>query len=111
MSAKMINVISTPIEERFLYHSFPRRGSNSAVEIETGCKVLSLIRDVGLLLAPEAVKWQYTHADDTPPRIQEIWQRRISFTELLPSELPRHAETFGHFALEFRIDTLKSLGA
>jgi hypothetical protein len=99
------------MQERFLYHSFPRRDRNSAVEIDTGCKVLSLIRDAGLLLAPEVVKWQYSHADGTSPRKQEIQQTRVCFTELSPSELPRHAESFGHFALEFRIDMLKGLGA
>jgi hypothetical protein len=99
------------MQERLLYHSFPRRDRNSAVEIDTGCKVLSLIRDAGLLLAPEIVKWQYSHADGTPPRKQEIQQTRVCFTELSPSELPRHAENFGHFALEFRIDVLKGLGA
>jgi hypothetical protein len=98
-------------QERFLYHSFPRRSRNSTVEIDTGCKVLSLIRDAGLLLAPEMVKWQYSHADGTPPRTHEIQQTRICFTDLSPSELRRHAENFGHFALEFRIDALKSLGA
>lgn len=38
-------------------------------------------------------------------------QRRASFTELTPQELARHSEEFGHFALEFDIDTLKRLGA
>jgi hypothetical protein len=35
----------------------------------------------------------------------------VCFTELSPVELPRHANEFGHFALEFPIDTLKALGA
>jgi hypothetical protein len=98
------------MEERLLYHSFPRRNRNSATEIENGFKVLSLIRN-GLVLAPESLKWRYSHADGTPPRGHEIKQTRICFTELSPSELPKHAESFGHFALEFRFDTLKGLGA
>ena len=38
------------IQERFLYHSFPRRGRETDAEITKGCKVLSLIRQVGLVL-------------------------------------------------------------
>jgi len=101
---------TTPID-RFFYHSFPRRGRSTATGIEKGCKILSLICEAGLLLAPEIVKWKYPHADGSPPREQETIQRRICFTELSPDELLRHAEEFGHFALEFDIDTLKRMGA
>jgi hypothetical protein len=65
----------------------------------------------GLVLAPEAVKWEYPHADGSPPRKQEVQQKRVCFTELSSAELPRHADEFGHFALEFEIDVLKGLGA
>lgn len=99
------------IQERFLYHSFPRRGRGTDAEITKGCKVLSLIRQVGLVLTPEIVPWQYEHQDGTPPRKQQVIQKRACFTELSPSELPRHAKEFGHFALEFQIDTLKAAGA
>lgn len=98
-------------QARFFYHSFPRRGKNTDKEIEKACKILALIRDEGLLLTPEITKWQYSHADGSLPRKQEIFQRRISFTELAPRELPRHADEFGHFALEFKIDVLRGLGA
>ena len=57
-------------KERFFYHSFPRRGSNTDAEIDKGCKILSLICNAGLLLAPEVVTWQYPHADGSPPRTQ-----------------------------------------
>jgi hypothetical protein len=98
-------------QERFLYHSFPRRDRDKPEELTTGYKILTLIRDWGLILAPEVVKWQYSHADGSAPRKQEVLQKRVCFTELAPDELPKHADKFGHFALEFRIDTLKSLGA
>lgn len=65
----------------------------------------------GLALTPEVVKWEYPHADGSPPRKQEVQQRRVCFTELSSAELPRHADEFGHFALEFEIDVLKGLGA
>ncbi len=98
------------IQERFFYHSFPRRGRNSHEEIDKGCKILSLMRD-GLLLTPEIIKWQYPHANGSPPREQTVLQKRVCFTELTPAELPRHAQEFGHFSLEFPVDVLKGLGA
>ncbi len=63
------------------------------------------------MLAPEVVKWKYPHADGSPPRDQETLQHRVCFTELACDELARHAEEFGHFALEFDIDILKCMGA
>jgi hypothetical protein len=96
---------------RFFYHSFPRRFRNSDNEITAGCKILTSIRDYGLLLLPEIVSWQYPHADGSPPRRITSIQRRACFTELSPCELTKHSDEFGHFALEFPIDTLKSLGA
>jgi hypothetical protein len=97
--------------EGFFYHSFPRRGRHGDKEVQKGLKILELIRDFGLLLTPEVTAWEYPHADGSPPRKIEMVQRRVSFTELSPCELPRHAEEFGRFALEFEIDTLKSLYA
>jgi hypothetical protein len=97
--------------ERYFYHSFPRRGRDEKVEAQRGLKILELIRDFGLLLTPEITAWEYPHADGSPPRKMEMVQRRACFTELSPRELPRHAKEFGHFALEFEIDTLKSLHA
>jgi hypothetical protein len=99
------------IEERFFYHSFPRRGRDTATEIEKGCKILSLICDAGLLLAPEVVSWSYPNVDGSPGREASVIQRRICFTELSPRELSQHAKTFGNFALEFDINTLKGMGA
>ena len=104
-------VTETPIPERFFYHSFPRRGRGDAAESQKGLKILELIRDFGLLLTPEITSWEYPHATGTPPRKMQMVQRRACFTELSPTELLRHAEEFGHFALEFEIDTLKNLGA
>jgi hypothetical protein len=107
----MVTGVDTALQKRFFYHSFPRRGKNTDSEIERGCKILTLIRDCGLLLTPEVVKWEYPHADGSPPRKNHMVQRRMSFTELAPSQLKGHANEFGHFALEFEIDTLKNLGA
>ncbi len=97
--------------ERFFYHSFPRRGHSTSKETEKGCKILSLICEAGLILAPEVVAWSHPHADGTPPRTAQVIQRRICFTELAPGELAEHAKEFGNFALEFDVHTLKRLGA
>jgi hypothetical protein len=98
------------IEERFFYHSFPRRGRDTAAEIDKGCMVLALMRDAGLLLTPEIVEWQYPHADASPPRVERILQKRVCFTELAPRELPGHAREFGHFSLEFKVAIVRQLG-
>ena len=103
--------MSNETEKRFFYHSFPRRGCNAKSEIKNGCRILELIRDVGLLLTPEIISWEYPHADGSPPRQQTILQRRACFTELAPSQLAEHSKAFGHFALEFEIEVLKDLGA
>lgn len=103
--------MSDAAPERYFYHSFPRRSLDSSNEIEKGCKILSLIRDSGLVMAPEIVTWQYEHADGSLPRTTETLQRRVCFTELAPHELYEHAKKFGSFALEFEVPVLKSLGA
>lgn len=97
--------------ERYFYHSFPRRRTDSAKEIDKGCQILASIRDFGLLLMPEQIEWSQPLTKGEPPRIFPVLQKRICFTELSPSELPQHAEKFGHFALEFEIDSLRRLGA
>lgn len=96
--------------ERYFYHSFPRRWREESSD-DHAIKILELIRDFGLLMTPEVATWQYTHVNGTPPRTQSMTQRRISFTELAPYELARHARDFGRFALEFDVGVLKSLGA
>jgi hypothetical protein len=95
--------------ERYFYHSFPRRLQTEGHG--HGLAILELIHDFGLLMPPEIARWEYTHADNSPPHRQSMVQRRISFTELAPAELPGHAKNFGPFALEFDIDALKRLGA
>ncbi|WP_031597347.1 abortive infection system antitoxin AbiGi family protein [Ferrovum myxofaciens] len=99
------------MQERFFYHSFPRRGSSTKEEAEKGCKILAAIRDFGLLLTPETIEWKQPSVGNAQPRIFPLLQKRVCFTELSPSEISEHAEKFGHFALEFEIDTVRRLGA
>jgi|ERR1039458_8819292 hypothetical protein len=56
------------------------------------------------------VEWSQPLSGGTPPRIFPVVQPRVCFTELSPPELPEHGITFGQFALEFEIDTLRGLG-
>ena len=97
-------------EDRFFYHSFPRRHSSAKEEIDKGCLVLEAIRDFGLILMPEQIEWKQ-RATDGSERTFPILQKRVCFTELSPSELPQHSERFGHFALEFDGNAVRSLGA
>jgi hypothetical protein len=97
--------------ERYFYHSFPRKWRETDAEIEKGCTILSIIRDSGLIMAPEIVEWRYEYLDGSPARTAEVLQRRISFTELPPEEVAGHAKKFGRFALEFEVPVLKALGA
>jgi hypothetical protein len=99
------------VERRFFYHCFPRRGAGSDAELVKGCKILEAIRDFGLLLTPQLLEWLQPQSSGTPPRRFMALQKRVCFTELAPYELPRHAEKFGHFALEFETDVIRSLGA
>jgi len=101
---------TSDIEERYFYHSFPRRGCDTPIEIEKGCAILSQIRDLGFLLTPEILKWQHSHADGSPPRIEKMVQTRVCFTDLAPQELIHHASKFGHFSLEFEAQTIRMLG-
>ena len=102
--------MTAPVHDRFFYHSFPRRGTSTLAEVEKGKQILTAIRDFGLVLTPQFIEW-------TQPTIGEslrtlpVLQKRVCFTELSPKELTGHAEKFGHFSLEFEIETVRRLGA
>lgn len=109
--ANVYDLDSDAIPERYFYHSFPRRRASPAEEIGKGCKILAAIRDFGLLLTPQLIEWHQPSLGGAPPRTLSVLQKRVCFTELAPPELPAHAKRFGHFALEFAIDVVRSLGA
>jgi hypothetical protein len=52
-------------------------------EIAKGLKILSLICDAGLVLAPEIVKWKTPHADGSPPREQVSTSKNLDFCTVL----------------------------
>jgi hypothetical protein len=100
------------MERRSFYHSFPRarRGESQRKTIERGLRVLGSFKELGLVLAPEEIKWTQPKIDGND-RVILNSQQRISFTELSRRQLKDHAQRFGPLALEFSIDTLRRLGA
>ena len=98
--------------ERFFYHSFPRRlPVPESGQAEKGLTILRLMKEMGLLLTPEIIKWPEFQPDAPPSGPWCVAQKRCCFTELAPAELPQHAKVFGHVAIEFDIQVLRSLGA
>jgi hypothetical protein len=95
--------------ERFFYHSFPRPRPSAGNQTRKGLQILRSMCRNGLLLVPERVSWTDPTGTRPGDRIHAL-QRRISFTRLAPYELHAHAETFGPFALEYRIADLRALG-
>lgn len=100
---------------RYMYHSFPRPRQNASTSeeiTEKGLRILRGMVEVGLVLAPEILKFRppspIASSEDDLIRIA---QKRMSFTYLEPRELPGHAEQFGQFALELDHDDLRRLGA
>lgn len=93
----------------YLYHSFPRRSGGDPYS--RGLSILKEIVDHGLLLTPEKVVFREMLENGTLGRETWLLQKRICFTELAPEELRAHAGTFGAFALEWEVKSLRCLGA
>ncbi len=92
-----------------MYHSFPRRRVNED-EDDKALRIVDLIVKYGLLLTPEVTRWRDSKTEG-PAEDYQVVARRCCFTELAPEELPRHAELFGHYALEFEHRQVCDLGA
>ena len=99
------------MQQRFFYHSFPRRGLDHGDVNHKGLAVLTSIAKSGLLLTPERTEWSEFLQDGKRSKPVEVFQKRICFTELAQHELEAHAKVFGPFALEFSIENLRLLGA
>jgi hypothetical protein len=98
--------------KRQLIHSFPRPkvGENDDATLERALAILKLIRDVGLVLAPEVLEWDLQQL--TPGRGPlRIFQQRLCLTELSPTDLPAHSHVFGPLALSFDVARLRDAGA
>jgi hypothetical protein len=95
--------------QNYFYHSFPRRRED-VDPVEKGLEILRSLVELGLVLAPETRHWRQPNLDGTF-RERHTVERRISFTELSPRQLRKHAKRFGPFALEFKIEDLRHMGA
>lgn len=96
-------------QPRYFYHSFPRPRAREDTT-DRGIKILECLVKVGLVLAPEIVRWNQPLSDGNF-REHHTVQQRICFTELSARELRPHAERFGPFAIEWNIGSLRRLGA
>lgn len=99
-----------PHKPRFMYHNFPRRRSGEDANSK-GLSILKLIASSGLLLTPEMEHWRDSKTPPSPAEDYIVVSKRCCFTELAIDELPKHAEYFGPFALEFESRKLIDLGA
>ena len=99
-------------QSRFLFHSFPRPRKDEPMPdvIARGLRVLSFMNEIGLVLAPELVKWDVAAISGGQEHL-EFLQKRACFTELAANELPEHAKTFGPFSLVCDIEKLRNSGA
>lgn len=65
----------------------------------------------GFLLTPEITSWAENLQSGELSDPTGLMQKSISFTELEPAELSRHATRYGPYSLEFPIPALLELGA
>jgi hypothetical protein len=98
--------------KRRFFHSFPRPKKDEPphLVLARGLKILDLMKQVGLVLAPEVVSWDLSVIRPGGKPLG-ILQRRASFTELDVSELPGHSAVFGPISLSFDVAKLRDAGA
>ncbi len=98
--------------DRYLFHSFPRPRRDEARSHlhERSLRILSYMNEVGLVLAPEVVRWNVDAISGGEEKL-EILQRRMCFTELSVAELPEHQTRFGPLTLACDIQGLRDAGA
>ena len=104
--------------DRYFYHSFPQAPVPPDEEwlghpecYKVGLGIIEAICRVGLLLTPE--RWEFPPEEVSGGRPSEplpVFQKRLCFTELSPSELSNHASYFGPFSLEYELITLCNIG-
>ena len=100
------------VRDRRFFHSFPRPKANEpeSKTLERGLSILALMKDVGLVLAPEVVNWDVSVISGGAEKLCTL-QRRACFTELSVAELVTHSTIFGPIALTFDIAKLRGAGA
>lgn len=105
----MVELLAT---DRRFFHSFPRAktGEREEVTLDRGLSILTSLKEVGLVLAPEMVEWDVGAITSGREQLR-LLQRRASFTELSFGELVGHSRAFGPIALSFDIGKLREAGA
>jgi hypothetical protein len=101
---------SNEMRDRHFFHSFPRpkKDEPENATLDRGLKILPLMHQAGLVLAPEIVKWNMSALGN---KDFSVLQRRASFTEFHLNELGAHSRVFGPIALSFDIAKLRGAGA
>ena len=99
--------------QRLFFHSFPRprKGEARRRQLQKGSRIAYSVLENGLLLSPENYDLPVLGNDRFTLDSFSAVQRRICFTELEPKELAEHGKIFGPFALAYRIEDLRGLGA
>jgi hypothetical protein len=96
----------------YCIHSFPRprKGESFQQSLRKGELIASSLLQNGLMLAPE--NFDIPLLNGLGHRIDSITvlQCRICFTEIQPSNLAAHSETFGPYSLVYDIDDLRRIG-
>ena len=105
-------MINDDTRDRRFFHSFPRpkKGESEDATLDRALSILTLMKQVGLVLAPENVTWDVSGFSLSAKELSTL-QRRASFTELSASELPAHSAMFGPVSLSFDIAKLRGAGA
>ena len=100
------------VTSRYFFHSFPRPKATESrgATLNRALGILSLMKRVGLILAPELVVWDVGILGSGAKPVA-LLQRRASFTELDISELRSHSRKFGPLSLAFDIGALRNAGA
>ena len=108
-----IGKCETRMVDRYFFHSFPRPKDTETTNqtFERGLKILSFMKNAGVVLAPEIVEWKDVPAITGNAEYLSLLQRRVSFTELSLNELPLHSKQFGPIAIAFNIGRLRGAGA
>jgi hypothetical protein len=100
------------MSDRYFFHSFPRPKADelAANTLERGLLILEFMKQIGLVLAPEIVKWSIDIGGGAKDEFS-ILQQRACFTELETTQLPAHNIVFGPISLSFDIGKLRAAGA
>jgi hypothetical protein len=96
----------------YCIHSFPRPRKHDTAEatLRKGELIATSLLENGLMLAPENFEVPLLDGEGRQVDGVTALQCRICFTEIEPSALAAHAETFGLYSLVYEVDDLRRIG-